>query len=360
MYVYSFGAPGHGKGPFDGLGGTIKNKIHSLIKATKTSNNEGVPGVDSGYINDVNDVFQAAQHYFENDYVYGRSRSRNPVNHFKFFSYMMDTDPIQRPDEAFSQLCQISKNYQFVVQNAGVVCMRQRSCWCLPCISALMQPALDWVDPHSIDGCVSSKYETTTAYDFTMETCTKKKGADVRKTIAERKASSREMASNLTPGTWMLFASSDVEQPIWLGRAMTKPEWGNACIWKNETRKKQKIGGGEGIQPGGYAINVQWYTHTEVGSLLYRIEKEEPHPLVQADVFLLHSGFEMTQVVGARANVPRSRSVRYRRKDDENGYAVPRLNLQTREGDWFRRDFGNIYQIDDVDRNRGLEGVKWY
>ena len=86
-------------------------------------------------------------------------------------------------------------------ENAGVVCMRQRSCWCLPCISALMQPALDWVDPHSIDGCVSSKYETTTAYDFKMETCTKKKGADVRKTIAERKASSREMASNLTPDT---------------------------------------------------------------------------------------------------------------------------------------------------------------
>ena len=94
---------------------------------------------------------------------------------------------------------------------------------------------------------------------------------------------------------------------------------------------------------------------TEVGSLLYRIEKEEPHPLVQADVFLLHSGFEMTQVVGARANVPRSRSVRNCRKDGENGYAVPRLNLQTREGDWFRSDFGNIYQIDDVDRNRGLE-----
>ena len=116
MYVYSFGAPGHGKGPFDGLGGTIKNKIYGLIQATKTSNNEGVPGVDSGHINDVNDVFQAAQHYFENDYVYGRSRSRNPVNHFKFFSYMMDTDPIQRPDEAFSQLCQISKNYQFVVK----------------------------------------------------------------------------------------------------------------------------------------------------------------------------------------------------------------------------------------------------
>lgn len=37
MYVYSFGAPGHGKGVFDGVGGAIKNKVHSLIKATKTT-----------------------------------------------------------------------------------------------------------------------------------------------------------------------------------------------------------------------------------------------------------------------------------------------------------------------------------
>ena len=36
MYVYSFGAPGHGRGVFDGVGGAIKNKVHSLIKATKT------------------------------------------------------------------------------------------------------------------------------------------------------------------------------------------------------------------------------------------------------------------------------------------------------------------------------------
>ena len=65
--------------------------------------------------------------------------------------------------------------------------------------------------------------------------------------------------------------------------------------------------------------------------MLYCIGKEEPHPLVQVDVFLLHSGFEMTWVVGARATIPRSRSVRDRQKDDGNGYAVPQLNLQTIE-----------------------------
>ena len=36
MYVYSFGAPDNGKGIFDGIGGALKNKIHSLIKGAKT------------------------------------------------------------------------------------------------------------------------------------------------------------------------------------------------------------------------------------------------------------------------------------------------------------------------------------
>jgi hypothetical protein len=50
------------KGVFDGVGGAIKNKVHSLIKATKTSD-DSVPGVDSGYINNVTDVVQAIHHY---------------------------------------------------------------------------------------------------------------------------------------------------------------------------------------------------------------------------------------------------------------------------------------------------------
>jgi hypothetical protein len=66
MYIPFGAAPGHGKGVFDGVGGAIKNKeVHSLIKATKTSD-DGVPGVGSGYINNVTDVFQTICHHFEN------------------------------------------------------------------------------------------------------------------------------------------------------------------------------------------------------------------------------------------------------------------------------------------------------
>eukprot|EP00957_Ditylum_brightwellii_P061409 4661222-Ditylum_brightwellii.AAC.1 len=65
-YVYSFGAPGHGKGCFDGIGGKFKHKINEMIKAAKTSS-DGVPGVESGYISNVNDVFKALKHFFESD-----------------------------------------------------------------------------------------------------------------------------------------------------------------------------------------------------------------------------------------------------------------------------------------------------
>ena len=58
MYVYSFGAPGHGKGFFYGLVGAFKNKIHSLIQGTK-SGGDKISGTSSGYISNVEDVHDA-------------------------------------------------------------------------------------------------------------------------------------------------------------------------------------------------------------------------------------------------------------------------------------------------------------
>ena len=37
-FVYSFGAPGHGKGPYDGIGGRWKNKIDQALSSAKKPN----------------------------------------------------------------------------------------------------------------------------------------------------------------------------------------------------------------------------------------------------------------------------------------------------------------------------------
>ena len=44
-----------------------------------------------------------------------------------------------------------------------------------------------------------------------------------------------------------------------------------------------------------------------------------------------------------------------------NDYSAPRLNLQTKEGDWFRKELGNVYQMDEKVQNKGLEwiGIYW-
>ena len=128
--MYSFGAPGHGKGCFDGVGGTFKNKIHQLIKSTKTSM-QGIPGTTSGYIGTVEEVYNALKECFKGVADESRKKARkNPINHYEFFLHK-SPDIRRPPNETFVGLENITKNYQFVVTNVGIVHKRNRSCWCI-------------------------------------------------------------------------------------------------------------------------------------------------------------------------------------------------------------------------------------
>ena len=100
MYVYSFGAPGHGKVFFVGLRGALKNKIHSLIKGSKTGGNI-IAGTDSGYILSVKDVHDALKEYFEKGHD-GLCKNKSK-NKFKFFKHLT-CDNIIRRTKAFKGL----------------------------------------------------------------------------------------------------------------------------------------------------------------------------------------------------------------------------------------------------------------
>ena len=88
-YVYTFGAPGHGKGPFDGYGSAFKNKIHSLIKSY--SEKGTIPGTRSGYINEVQDVYDALVHFYEKG-IGCQPQTGAKTDEFKFFLYEIGTD----------------------------------------------------------------------------------------------------------------------------------------------------------------------------------------------------------------------------------------------------------------------------
>ena len=358
--MYSYGAPGHGKGEFDGLGGTFKNVIHGLIKSTKTSQ-RGIPGVESGYIQTVEDVFNALMTRFaggateraveegaveegeegttdeattneattneattneattneattdEGIVVPPRTRTKakakNPINKYHFFHHDTITKPIQRPEEKFIKLKDISKNYQFVATGPGLVHMRQRSCWCMNCMCMMMKGKLNWPESKPISGCTSSTLSAI-VYQFVKQSCKKTEGVGVTTTRRDHLREKNEMTTQLSHGDWMLFRGGEGDsQMVWLGRAVSKTEWSNQCIWKNETGR-DIMAGHVKIARNEYAINVQWYTLRQADNLLeYVIEKTEPDPIVNNNKELLHAGFSMTQVVGSRSRVPRRRNV---------------------------------------------------
>jgi len=351
-YVYSFGAPGHGKGCFDGVGGTFKNKIHQLIKSTKTSM-EGIPGVDSGYIGSVDEVFQALKHSFTVEADQSRKKARkNPIHHYKFFLHK--SPDIRRPQtETFVGLENITKNYQFVVTNIGIVHKRNRSCWCMKCMKAMMKGSLEWQQSQRVSGCTSSKHSAS-VYEFIKTSCTKTAGVGVTTARTERVHDKSDMASKLTQGDWMFFkgGKDGCSQLVWLGRAVGKTEWLDQCIWKNNTTRTV-FADGVPVAPNEYAINVQWYTLKQAGSTLeYVIEQSEPEPLVNNNNELLHAGFPMTQVIGSTttsARVPRRRNVRSS-QSDEYEYDTP-ASLQTSEGYWFRKECANVWALAQDDKD---------
>jgi len=155
------------------------------------------------------------------------------------------------------------------------------------------------------NGCTSSTLSAR-VYQFVKQSCKKTEGVGVTTTRGDHLREKNEMTTQLSHGDWMLFRGGEGDsQMVWLGRAVSKTEWSNQCIWKNETGR-DIIAGHVKIARNEYAINVQWYTLRQADNLLeYVIEKTEPDPIVNNNKELLHAGFSMTQAVGSRSRVPR-------------------------------------------------------
>ena len=64
---------------------------------------------------------------------------------------------------------------------------------------------------------------------------------------------------------------------------------------------------------------------------------------------------QIVRVVGMNVRVPRRRRVRSNQMDDFE-YST-RQNLQTTEGEWYRREFGNLYRLSDSVRDEAMEAV---
>ncbi len=106
------------------------------------------------------------------------------------------------------------------------------------------------------------------------------------------------------------------------------------------------------LNPGEYAVKVQWYNQQYIGSSLeYTIDRTNPYPIVNHNHTLVLGGFDMVQIVGNAVRVLRQRTIQ---SWNEFGYNIPQQNLQTRGGDWYRREFENVYRLSEEVRDRGI------
>lgn len=362
-YIWSFGAPGHGKGFFDGMGGVFKNMIHGLIKKTKTSTG-GIEGTASGYIESPQDVFDALEYRFSGEQLEARRKKggkgkKNQVDKYMFLQHIIEADgEIRRPEETFTSLENISSCYQFSVSNEGLVHSRERSCWCIHCTAAMINGSVEWNLSHNVRRCTSrsvGESRGSNAYEFTKRQCAKVTGPSATKTLAARRQSRNDMAKGLGMGDWLVFKSTDdPKQPFWLGRAVSKSDWGGQCIKHNNSNGSKVIEGAM-VSKNGYAINVQWYTVKEDGGLEYVIEGgDNAQPFVCSNHSLLLTGINesVNQVTGSRVRVTRRRTVRSNQLEGFD-YGM-RSNLQTSEEDFFSREYGNIWTLDKLVRDRAM------
>jgi len=232
-YIYSFGAPGHGKGPYDGVGGAFKNRTHQLIKSERTSGIR-IPGVATRIL-DVEDVYNA----LVADYSTKQGR-KDGIGHYHFFLHLTKDNPIPQPSETFDAVPLISKNYQFAMKTPGVLYKRRRSCWCLQCFIVLH----DGYASKSIQGCISSSDAISNAmYTFFIQSCMKRSGPGVAITNAVAFQRHRDLTETLTQGDWVIFEKAvDRTDVLWVGKLVSNNECDGNCKHVNETNGNMFVG----------------------------------------------------------------------------------------------------------------------
>ncbi len=249
--------------------------------------------------------------------------------------------------------------------------MRQRPCWCMKCMKALTKPSLGWGTPHSIANCdaLSSRHgANNNAYTFSTHACTKTAGRNVVAAIIHNRAELNKVSAELTVGDWILFhgidgdGNEDPDQPIWLGRVMPNPDWSGQGVRQNETTRTEKYPMGVEVKTNEVAIYVQWYEKIDMNSdePKYHVSRIITKPQVQSNQLLLHTGFEMRQLLGDINPVPKSRPASERRSRVTTAsaglgeYARPRQNNQRSRESWHDKEYGIVWEMTETDRDYAL------
>ena len=238
--TWSFGCPGHGKGPWAGFGGLLKRVLRR----------------DTIDQNVVLKCFQAVADHLESRFCtegwqenHGLE-SRHTVNKVSIFR--TDSSEIdRRVNEVYASVEGIRKSFGYMALDGGRVLQRWFDCWCPECMCAGGPGKGSMNSNYQVAGCRCKErwYEHSVALQGTL-------GVAALKRKAQRRG--RELASKLKPGTFIAVedrgTSGDSNVPFLIG--VTLDAGGGSCIVEQVTGNKRIEG--TRFTAGDYAIKVKW------------------------------------------------------------------------------------------------------
>ena len=236
--------------------------------------------------------------------------------------------------------------------------MRQRSCFCLTCMSDLIEGSLDWGEMHNVAGCDAKagsinavSDSASNLYCFDKCECTKTAGPGVAAALVQQNKNRDEVASALTVGDWVVFDACDDElEPVWLGRVMSNPKWDGQGIKRNNTSRMMSYDNGVKVGKGEVGVFVIWYEKINVMSddHEYWVSRTETQPIVQNNKYLIPLRFEMRQMLGEKNSVPKLRT------STRSDASRSSLNNTKRIEDWHDKEYGVVWKMDNELRRTAL------
>jgi hypothetical protein len=241
VVTWSFGCPGHGKGPWDGLG--------AVMLRTDTKNKTCL--TTSKSIKTVTDVVEHLTARFDTD-KWQQDHECGTINRIGIEK--ADWQDIARPevDYLFESIYGMRKSFGFMCISPGLVDYRECDCWCPPCcMSGGHGRGIMSVDS-VLTGCHHGGAE---AHKWFQCDVSRKDTRGVRDRRKVAQAKGHEDVKKLKPAQWVAVQNRGVtdNDPYLVGRVVGKDR--AALTRKVESREKA----GETLYSSGdYLVAVRW------------------------------------------------------------------------------------------------------
>ena len=124
-----FGCPGHGKGPWDGLGAVLKQAV-----TRDTLNNKIL--TESGYITTPREVSEHLRHKVDTDAWRAAHRTKTIKKITVLYSDHSEISERPAVEHNFEQLTGKMTSFSYLMLGDELISRRERSCWCRACMHA--------------------------------------------------------------------------------------------------------------------------------------------------------------------------------------------------------------------------------